>query len=430
MAVPGMKRPVVAAIAAALLLLLTAGFRLDGGTGIYSVPSALDDPAQSQSIFYQNLHRIAGFAWPPALRAGIDADLHGLFVAASLIAAFVVCLALLRIVARLVAMDKAGLAAGALLIGVTWLVSGHTVLSREPLFGGDFSAAQIAIALVVLSLACAVDGSLGVAVGLLGAAFDANSAVALWGVAGLAGASVMLMRDGVSVARAWLIGGACALILAAPAVWAWHAQGAGGDLFGNSVAYAGAADPGPSQVGILPLDCWVLFCSTVVLGLSACSAIGADARTMRGAFIGFAVVFAVGCALPFLASDNPWAQPFIAAAQGLLRLRPMTADTILQLLAAAAATAVVLRDLRNGGGVLRVALSVTIAVCLLLHRNLVPLAALAMLTRAAAAHGELLGLERRIPDFNGIVVGRVAVGIVFAAAVAGGALRSGLLLHG
>jgi hypothetical protein len=85
--------------------------------------------------------------------------------------------------------------------------------------------------------------------------------------------------------------------------------------------------------------------------------------------------------------------------------------------------------LRNGGGVLRVALSVAIAACLLLDRNLLPLAALAMLARAAAAHGELLGVERRIRDCNQMVLCRVALAGVVLAAIAGGVLRGGMLLH-
>jgi hypothetical protein len=146
--------------------------------------------------------------------------------------------------------------------------------------------------------------------------------------------------------------------------------------------------------------------------------LGSDARAPCGAFLGFLAVFAVGCVLPLLI-DNPW----------LLILRPMAADTFLQLLAAVAAIAVVLRDLRGGGGVLRVALSVAIAACLLLHRYLLPLAALLMLTRAAAAHGELLGLERRIRDCNQVTLCRVALAVVLLAGVAGGVVRGGLPLH-
>ena len=156
----------------------------------------------------------------------------------------------------------------------------------------------------------------------------------------------------------------------------------------------------------------------MVLGLSAFSVLGPDARAACGAFVGLLGVFVLGCLLPLL-TDSPL----------VTILRPMAADTLLQLLAAAAAVAVVLRDLPGGGGVLRVALSVAIAVCLLLHPYSLPLAALAMLTRAAAAHGEMLGLERRIRDCDQATLGRVALVVVVVAGLAGAAVRSGLLLR-
>ncbi|HTB46100.1 MAG TPA: hypothetical protein VK741_20940 [Acetobacteraceae bacterium] len=415
-------RPVaVAAAAATLLLLLTTSVRF--GIGSMSRPPVMVDSAALPQVvhgwFYQDPHRTSSLIWPSAGRFATEGTPHALMFACYAAAVFGCCFALLRIVARLAAVDAAGLMAGALLIGLTWLDSAYAVLSNAAIAGGSVTAAQAATALVALSLACALDGSLGVAVALLGVAFDIESAVALWGIAGVAGASVALARDGAPVGRAWLRGGICALVLAMPALawWGWAIAGHGG-LAGDSAAWLGLVAPGRILAWSVPLQSWVLFGCTVVLGLSAFSVLGPDARAACGAFVGLLGVFVLGCLLPLLTDS-----PLVAI------LRPMAADTLLQLLAAAAAVAVVLRDLPGGGGVLRVALSVAIAVCLLLHPYSLPLAALAMLTRAAAAHGEMLGLERRIRDCDQATLGRVALVVVVVAGLAGAAVRSGLLLR-
>jgi hypothetical protein len=339
-----------------------------------------------------------------------------LLLACSASVLFVGCYAVLRIAVRLVGIDALGMAIGAVLLGVAYLAAGATFISGTATFGGAFTGNQAALAVVMLSVALMLDGSPGTAVALLGIAFAARPEVALWGLFGLAGASVVLMRQSTGLGRAWLMGGACALVLAAPTVLGWgagllHEQVASGTLTAMGL------EPNQFVAATVPLAHWVPFCCTLVLGLAAFGALGPEARPALGAFLGLLVLFVLGCLLPLLQPPT-W----------MLSLRPMAADTLLQLLAFAAASAVVLRDLRRGGGPLRMAASVAIAVCLLVHHALLPLATLAMLMRAAAAHGELLGIERRIRDLDRVMLCRVSVGVVLVAALAGAALRVALPL--
>ena len=415
----GAKAAAAAAVAATLLLLAVTGFQFDVSSNGYFAalaPGAAGLPPFAQDWLTHGRHILSSLPLAPGFIG--EANLHAVFLGAGVLTVFVCVFALLRIVARLAGTDAMGLAAGAVLFGISYLDNGHAFVSGATIIGSTFTAAQAATALVALSLALALNGSLWAAVALLGLAFDADAAVAVWGTIGLAGASVAQARDGLPVARAWLTGGVCALVLAAPAVAWWAGEIAGiGGFPGDPVAALGLAEPHLLLAWTVPLQCWVQFGCTLVLGLSAFSVLGSDARGACGALLGFLLVFALGCGLPLLA-DSSW--------QAILR--PMAVDTIMQLLAAAAAVAVVLRDLRGGGGVLRVALSVAIAACLLLHRNLLPVAALAMLTRAAAAHGELLGLERRIRDWNQATLCRTALAVVVLAGLAGGVMQSGLVL--
>lgn len=421
----GTKRVAVAAVGATLLLLAVTGFRFDVSTNVYHAGLAPDagQPPLAQAWFTQGLHgpslglRSLSLL-PLASRLVSEANLHAILLGAGVLAVFVWVFAALRMIARLAGTDAVGLAAGAVLAGISYLDIGHGLVSGATIIGRTFSAAEAATALVALALALALNGSLWVAVALLGLAFDADQAVAVWGAVGLAGASVALACDGLPVARAWLTGGVCALVLAAPAIAWWVGKiAASGGFPGDPVAAFGLAEPNLLLACTVPLASWMPFGCALVLGLAAFSVLGSDARGACGAFLGFLLVFAAGCGLPLL-TDSSW----------LAIIRPMAADTFLQLLATAAAAAVVLRDLRNGGGVLRVALSVVIGACLLLHRSLLPVAALAMLTRAAAAHGELLGLERRIRDWNQATLCRAALAAVVLAGVVGGMLQSGLAL--
>jgi hypothetical protein len=446
-AATGLRRTAVAAVAATALL-LAANCRVGTGSPPFL---ALNDAGAMQftRAMYQTLQDLPGLPWPVLS----DSVLRVASLLCLALAAFGCCFALLRVVVRLAAVDPVGLALAALLIGVGSLGSGGALLSGAALPGGGLGAAQVATALVALSLACALDGALVAALGLLGVAFDAEAAVALWGVAAVAGVSVARLREGVPIGRSWLAGGVCALLLAAPsAVWWGREIAGGGNAPVDYLGWLGVLQPQPlSPFSLpsslpslfpsslpfsfpsslpsafpsafpslfpslfpwaLPLQRWVLLGSAVVLGLAACSVLGWQARAARGAFAGLLAVVALGCGLPWL-TDDPW----------LLVLHPLAADSLLQLLAAAVATAVVLRDLREGGGVLRVALSVAIAVCLLLHRYLLPLAALAMLARAAAAHGEMLGLERRIRGPVQARLCRAAVAVVVLMAMVGGAVH-------
>ena len=343
--------------------------------------------------------------------AGIVAAMAGpMLLTARVLAAFCACFGLLRIVARLAGSDLGGMTATAALIGLSWIVAGPGLISGGPAIGGAFSPTQAAAALLILALALALDGLPVAAIALLGAVFAIQPEVALWGVFILAAASIGLARQGTRVSRAWLAGGACALLLAAPAaLWWTHATG-----FVPAHAPTDGMLPPPAwQPWFLPLASWILSASMLAMGLAACSALGPDGWPMLGAFAAGVLVFVCGCVLP-LVTRSPW----------LLALRPMTIDAVLQPLATVAAAAVLARDLAGRSGTLRLALSTIAAAGLLLHPFLLPLAALAMLARAAAAHGELLGIERRIRDWDRALLSRAALGAVALAAVAGGVLRT------
>jgi len=399
----------VAASAAALLLLATgrvgAGLAADPwlAGGVVMVPEGLSSPLA-------HLVSIDANAAPVFL-------LYPVFLLCRVLAVFGGCFSLLRIAARLAATDAGGLAAGALLIGLIWLVGTPALLSGVASVGGAFTATQAAIALLTLSLALLLDGSPGAGIALLGVVFDAQPEVAVWGVFALAGAFVALVRQGAPAARSWLAGGAFALLLAAPAAMWWAHTGTAG-LLPTGAAMGPLLPPPRWLPWTVPLANWVLGACMLATGLAAFSVLGPDANAGRGAFLGLLLVFVCGCVATLLTA-NPW----------VLALRPMAADSVLQLFAATAATAVVVRDLRGGTSVLRVALSVAIAASLLLHPYLLPVAALAMLARAAAAHGELLGIERRIRDWNRASLRSVALGAVAVAALAGCALRAGWLPH-
>jgi len=313
------SKPVAAAaIVATLLLLAVTGFRFDGSSNVHhavALPDAASLPPFMQGWFTQGRRLLS--LLPLDLGMVSEAHLHAAFLGAGILVAFVCTFALLRIVSRLGGTDAMGLAAAALPVGISYLDNGYAFVSAATMIGATFTAAQAATALVALSLALALNGSLWAAVALLGLAFDADQAVAVWGVVGLTGASVALARDGLPVARAWLTGGVCGLVLAAPAVAWWVGQiSASGGFPGDPVAAVGLVEPNLLLAWTVPLESWTPFGCTLVLGLSAFSVLGWGARGACGAFLGFLLVFAVGCGLPLL-TDSPW----------LAILRPLAADT-------------------------------------------------------------------------------------------------------
>ena len=385
--------PLATVVATGLLLISTEGLG-----GIARLPSLAAAASAAP----------AGLASPSA---GLIAALSGpsLF-AGRVLTVLCGCYAQLRIVRRMVGSNFGGLAAAALLIGLTWLVAGPALVSGAPTIGGAFSPTQAAIAVLTLALALLLDGLSAAGIALLGIVFVLQPEVALWGVLVLAGASAGLAIDGTRVGRAWLAGSACACLVAVPvAVWWTHAGG----FLPTSAPLGGLLPLPPWLPWSVPLANWVLSVCMLATGLAAFSALGPDGRAASGAFLGGALVFVCGCVAPLL-SRSPW----------LLALRPIAADAVLQPLAIVAVSAVLARDLGRNGGMLRVVLSVIAAAGLLLHPYLLPLATLAMLARAAAAHGELLGIERRIRDRNRVFLSRIALGAVVLAAVAGGILQN------
>ncbi|HUB14727.1 MAG TPA: hypothetical protein VMB34_22445 [Acetobacteraceae bacterium] len=391
-----------AAGAAALLLLAVDGIGNDAAHLSWLVPGAGTASVPPP----------AGLASPLAFWLSGGVSPSASFCLAALAMA-VACVAMVRAAALLGASEVGGLAAVALLVGLAWPVSGPALASGIAAFGGSLPTEGVAVALLLLSIALMLEGWRGAAVALLGVICDVQPEVALWGLFGLVGASLILAREKTPLLRAWLMGSIGAVILAVPViVWWLH----GGRPLPGGAAVDGLLPLPPWLPWTVPLANWVLCACMLATGLAAFGVLGPDARAGRGAFLGLLLVFLCGCGVPLVSADAGW-----------LSLRPVAVESVLQLFSVAAAAAVVARDLRGTGGVLRVALSVTVAASLLLDPYLLPVAALAMLARAAAAHGELLGIERRIRDCDRTMLQRIALGAIGVAAVAGCVLRSGWL---
>ena len=381
--------PAAAAVATGVLLTVGAGFggvRWLADTGS-AAPAGLDSPL-----------------------ASIVAALAGrLAVAAHVLAAFCACFGLLRIVVRLAGSKFGGMTVTTLLVGLAGIVAGPGLISGAAIIAGAFSPIQAAAALLILALALSLDDRPVAGVALLGVVFAIQPEVALWGVVFLAGASVGLRRNGARMSRAWLVGGGSTLLFAVPAALWWvHA----GTFLPAPASMDGLLPLPPWQPWSVPMGNWVLCACMLAMGLAALCSLGPDGRGALGAFMAALPILVGGCVMP-LVTKSPW----------LLALRPMAIDAVLQPLATVAVAAVLARDLARHGGMLRLALSVIAAVSLLLHPFLLPLAALAMLARAAAANGELLGIERRIRDWDRMLLSRATLSAIGLAAVAGGVLQ-------
>jgi hypothetical protein len=325
---------------------------------------------------------------------------HTLFLVGHVSALALYFLALLHILFRLGMREWPVLLLASILLGLTYLDSGHSFLADANIVGGFFTEAQVAIALVIVSLAFALNRRMIWAFVFVGVAFDAQYQVALWAVVALLAVSIALAWDRIPILRDWAIGGPIALLFATPAI-VW---------LGWNIA-SGQPEPSQWSVTTASLQQWVLFISMLTLGLSAFSVLGPRARLLCAAFLGFFAVFIVGCVLPFV-TDSQW----------LLTLRPQGADSLMQVLATVGAVAVVVQDMRYGGAG-RVGLSLVIAASLLVSEYALPFGALAMLARAALAHGEMLGIERRVKPFNQHAVHKLAAPALLLIAVVGGVLR-------
>ena len=388
--VGGPSRCAGPAALAVILLLVTTGFRFGVGSDFY----------------------IVSLLWPLARLVADDGNARTLFLAGYVITLALYFLALLYILFRLGMREWPALLLAGVLLGLTYLDSGHSFLAGANIVGGSFTETQVATALVTVSLALALNRRMVWALLVLGVAFDARYEVALWGAAALLAVTVALAWDKVAIRRDCAIGAPIALLLAAPAiVWlAWNITSSG-HLDGGFLAYGGRVEPSQWLASTASLQQWVMFVSMLALGLSAFSVLGPRAKLLAAAFLGFLAVFVIGCLLP-LVTDNQW----------LLTLRPVAADSFMQVLATVGAVAVVVQDMRYGG-MGRVALSLVIAASLLLSEFALPIGALAMLARAALAHGEMLGIERRMRPFNQRTVHRMATPALLLIAVAGGVLR-------
>ena len=398
-----------------ILLLATTGFTFGTGDDLYHLPYVLRLDTLSQFAndqFYQRLGRIVSFVWPLVRLVASDANAHAVFLAGYVISLALYFLALLHIIFRLGMRDWPVLVPASLLFGLSYLDSGHSFVAGQTIIGGYFTDTQVATALVSVSLALALNRRMLWALIVLGVAFDARYEVALWGIAALLAISIALAWETASTRRDWAIGAPIALLIATPAiVWlAWDiisSEPFGGDFR----SYLDQIGPSHWLIQAASLQQCVMFVSMLTLGLAAFSVLGPRAKLICAAFLGFLAVFVLGCLLPFV-TDNQW----------LLVLRPMGADCFVQVLATVGAVAVVVQDLRYGG-MGRVGLSLVVAASLVVSEYALPIGALAMLARAALAHGEMLGIERRVKPFNQRIVHHMAPLALLLIAIAGGVLR-------
>jgi hypothetical protein len=411
----------VAAVATAVTL-ATTGFAFGVSNNLYHLPYVLNYavlPQFAHDQFYQDLGYIVSYVWPLERLLATESNVWAVFLASYSVALFAYYAALLWMVTRLAPIGPIGLVLAALLLGITFLDSGYSMLAGENIVGGYFTETQVATALVTISLALAIDRRLRPAIMLIGVVFDVQYELALWALAALIAVTVVLGRDGAPVQRSWAIGGLVAMLLAAPAAfWLANSITSVGRFDGDYIDYLNQVEPNQWLVWTVPLKKWVLFGSDLLLGFAAFAVLGPRAWLARGAFVGFICAFLIGCMVPFVIT-NQW----------VLNLRLMGSDGFLQVLASAAAVAVVVRDIGLAQGIGRVCLSLVVAVSLALSRYLLPIGALAMVARAALASGELLGLERRVREFNPIVLGRCAVAALLVILAAGGWLRATRPLH-
>jgi len=376
----------VGGLLVAALLLAGWGFAFGSGADLYDLPYVLGLdrlPQFADEPFYQGLRRLPSWVWPIERLLANERTVHGLFFLSYALALAGLAWGLMRIVVRLRPTDAPGVLLAAVLVGSTSLGAGDALPTGVALIGG-FTAGLAAAALGVVALALALDGALLPGVAVLGLILDAKAGVALCILAALLGATPALAREGLGVRHAWVRGGALALVLGAPGIVSF-VSGIGRRFPGNYQAFLEQLRPGAWLVWTAPLGRLVLFAAALVMGLSALAVIGPAARAARGAFLGLLAVFALGCLAP-LVTGAPW----------LLNLQPLAADRLLVMLAIAAAVAVVASDLRGGLGAGRAVLTVATAGGLVVSPAGLPVAALAMLARAALAHGELLVVSRRM----------------------------------
>ena len=411
----GLWRCAAPAAFAVVLVLATTGFRFGVCSDLYHLPYVLRLDALPQFAhdqFYQHLDRIVSLIWPLARLVADEGNAHALFLSAYIVSLALYFVALLHIVFRLGLREWPVLVLASALFGLTYLDSGYSFLAGANIIGGTFTDTGVAISLVAVSFALALNRRIVWALVVLGIAFDARYEVALWGVAALLAISVVIAWERVAIRHDWATGGLIALLLASPAIaWLAWSIGSVGQSDSDFLAYIAQVAPSQWLVSATSLQQWVMFVAMLTLGLSAFSVLGPRAKLLCAAFLGFLTVFVVGCALPFV-TDSQW----------LLTLRPMAADGPMQMLATVGAVTVVTQDMRYGGAG-RVGLSLVIAAALLVSEYALPIGALAMLARAALAHGEMLGIERRVKPLNQHIVHNIAAPALLAVAVAGGVLR-------
>jgi hypothetical protein len=389
----------VAWLLAAALLLLGSGFVFGSGADLYHLPYVLGLhrlPQFADDPFFQGLRRLPSWVWPIERLFATEQNVWALFFLSYAAALTGLAWGLLHIVVRLSPTDAPGILLAAVLIGGSALGAGDALPTGVAITGG-FTAGLVAAALGTIALALALDGALLPAVALLGLILDAKAGLALCTLAALLGATPALASEQVAVRRAWVRGGVVALVLGAPGTVSF-ALGIGRGFPGNYQAFLEQLRPESWLIWTVPLGRLVLFAATLVMGVSAFAVIGPAARALRGAFLGLMGVFWLGCLMPFM-TGAPW----------LLNLMPLAADRFLVMLAIAAAVAVVVRDLRGGVGAGRAALTVATVGGLVFSPDGLPVAALALLARAALAHGELLAVTRLVPIWRGTPFGRATL---------------------
>jgi hypothetical protein len=367
--------PLAAAIATSLAI-ATSGFSFGVSNNVYQIPFVLDFPAMPQfasDAYVQSLRSYGSLVWWLERQIVDEQNARTVFLVSYVLSIWLYFVSLFYVLGGLTRLTPLGRATAALIMAAAPLDTGYSSLGDHGLVAGYFEHTELATPVVLFAMALALRRRISVAVVLLGVALDINLFVAIWGGVAVLAVSIWLGRSGPAsrvLLRGWLLGGAVAAVIASPVlVWTIRSIANGGSFQGDTIAFLRLLYPNHFLIdSASPRQLFLLLC-TIVLGLTSVTVL--DARGLRAAFLGFVAVFAFGCLAPYLTHSLL-----------LLNLHLLRVDGFLQILAAVAAVAVVMRDLDSPNTTpARAIFAGAVAVCLL-SRYLLPVAAALMLARA------------------------------------------------